>query len=522
MSLGSLFKMCIVCISTVTVASLLAPTPTPVAQNSVSDYTVTTTACPKSKVNKIENNRICLKSGTVYRWAVKKPVVVQPTPTPTPTATQTKTELPTSNKKYFLSPCELDPDTPSEWKQFEKKHINGGGCLSPFRVPKTSELTSLPKIQNNFVTKNILECKLNQNPQKQNTLGFKNNDKFWIDYLKHPSPNTVYQVVPLYSNDIPNSNTKPSEDFKKYFDFLIDWTKQASDNGSNIQIKVPDKYLYFPGNISSYNLIHERKQFDAERFSSDLIKSIDSQINFTNANIVLVLFPPSTNKIVGDQVGIGTIRTDEGFVTISVMPSGGDLAQEKNFSFPTWWIHELMHVGIGFDDNNHSQKDSPQWWGLINWASSYDLLTWHKWIAGYISDSQVICLDKDRESVAYIAPSTVKSTRNKAVVIPIDKQKAIVVESQRAEGINYKLPQISEGALVYLIDMSVTSHADGIRLILPENKKMIQASNMDNKSPGHNSNASLKLGESAVYNGIKITVIESGEFGDVIKVEPTR
>lgn len=519
MKLGRSSKVYLVSISAVAAASIVLPTQMPVAQNNVTDYTITRTACPKSKVGKVEKNRICLKDGSTYRWAIKKTPVTNTTIAPTPTPTNVEVS---TNKKYFSSPCELDPNTPAEWKDFERKHINGGGCLSPFRVPSTSELTSVPKTQNSFIANNISECKLNHNPQKQNTIGFKDTDQFWSENLKHPSPNTVYQVIPLYSNDIPNSNTKPSDDFKKYFDFLVDWTKQASDNGSNIQIRVPDNYLYFPGNISSYNLIHDRKQSDAQRFSSDLIKAVDSQINFSGSHIVLVLFPPSTNKIVGDQVGIGTIRTNEGPVTISVMPSGGNIAQERNFSFPTWWIHELMHVGIGFDDNSHSQPDSPQWWGLINWASAYDLLTWHKWIAGYISDSQVICLDKNRESVAYISPSTVKSTRSKSIIIPIDRQRAIVIESQRAEGINYKLPQVSEGALVYVVNTSLTSHADGIRLVLPENKKMIQASNMDNKSPGQNSNASLKLGETAVYNGIRITVVESGSFGDVIKIEPAR
>lgn len=519
MKLGSVSKMYLISASAVAIASIILPTQNTVTQNNVTEYTITKTACPKSKVGKVENNRVCLKNGSKYRWAVKKTPVTNTTITPTPVPTNAEVS---PNKKYFSSPCELDPHTPAEWKDFEKKHIDGGGCLSPFRVPTTSAITSYPKTSNSLSEKNISECKISHNQQKQNVIGFKDNDRFWFDNLKHPSPNTVYQVVPLYSEDIPNSNTKPADDFKKYFDFLVDWTKQASDNGSSIQVRVPDNYLYFPGKISSYNLIHERKQSDAQRFSSDLIKAVDSQINFSGSNVVLVVFPPSTNRIVGDQIGIGTVRTNEGFVTISVMPSGGNIAQERNFSFPTWWIHELMHVGIGFDDNSHSQPDSPQWWGLINWASSYDLLTWHKWIAGYISDSQVICLDKDRESTAYIAPSTVKSTRSKSIVIPIDRQRAIVIESQRAEGINYKLPQVSEGALVYLVNTSLTSHADGIRLILPENKKMIQAANMDNKSSGHNSNASLKLGETAVYNGIRITVVESGNFGDVIKIEPAR
>lgn len=479
-------------------------------------------ACPKNQLNKIKDGFICKKIDNVYRWTKIEvrtsptPVTQTQSPSPTPTI-ETKT-----NKKYFNSPCDLDLDTPLEWKEFEKKHIGTGGCLSSLRVPSTEPLVDMPKTIVDKSNLNLSSCKIEQSRDKQSTLGFKNWDSYWQTSLKHPSPNTVYQVIPLYSDDIPNSNTNPKQDFKKYFDFITAWTKQASDNGSNVEFRVPDNYIYMPGNISSYNLIHERTEESSKKFTNDLVKAVDSKINFTGSNIAIILFPPTTNKVVGDQVGLNRFLTNEGYMIGSIMPSGGTIANERNFSWPTWWLHELMHVGIGFDDNNHSQKDSPQWWGLINWASTFDLLTWHKWISGFISDSQVICLDKNKSSTVYIAPSTIKTTRDKMVVIPLGNSKAIIIESQRAEGINYKLPQISEGALVYIVDMSLTNHADGIRLVLPKNKTMIVADNMNYKSPGHNSNASLKLGEIAEYNGIKIQVVESGAFGDVIKIEPTR
>jgi hypothetical protein len=85
--------MCIVCVSTVTVASLLAPTQAPVEvkpiQKNIQEYEFTNKSCSKSNLNKVKNNTICLKNGKVYRWAVKKSPVVKPTPTPIPTPTPT-------------------------------------------------------------------------------------------------------------------------------------------------------------------------------------------------------------------------------------------------------------------------------------------------------------------------------------------------------------------------------------------------------------------------------------------------
>jgi len=87
--------MCVVCVSAVTVASLLAPTEIPSVKNNVSGYTITKSACPKSKLNKVQNNKICLKDGTVYRWAIKN-TQVSTTPAPKPTSTPTPTPKPSA------------------------------------------------------------------------------------------------------------------------------------------------------------------------------------------------------------------------------------------------------------------------------------------------------------------------------------------------------------------------------------------------------------------------------------------
>lgn len=41
------------------------------AQDNIKDYTITKKPCPRSKVNQENNNKICIKTGKVYRWAIK-------------------------------------------------------------------------------------------------------------------------------------------------------------------------------------------------------------------------------------------------------------------------------------------------------------------------------------------------------------------------------------------------------------------------------------------------------------------
>jgi hypothetical protein len=57
-----------------------------------------------------------------------------------------------------------------------------------------------------------------------------------------------------------------------------------------------------------------------------------------------------------------------------------------------------------------------------------------------------------------------------------------------------------------------TDHGQGMKIVLPSSRSV-------SKTPFFLADAPLKNGESVIYEKVKITVIESGNFGDVIKVE---
>jgi hypothetical protein len=481
----------------------------------------------------------CVKSGKKIVWnkgvALPKPApVANPTPTPTSTPTPTPTSTPTSTptptvtpKFLFTDPCEFDPKTPSEWIAFDKWfRDSGNNCVGPFRV-ETVELTSeKPLTKNDLSSRTISDCKVPQNYAKGGTLGFPVTSDRLKPFLenRHPSPNTVYQIVPIYTNDAPDQGTNPRTDYKPYFDFLKEWTINASDNGSNLEIRVPDKYLEFPENISSYNLMHDKKVEDADRFKVSLRKYVDSKINFSGVNVVIILLPPGSKGGIIQQTGLNMFETDEGrFLTTTFPPfTFTNFFPGGNFLHPMWWLHELQHVGNGFDDNNMSDDNGLHQWGVISRFAATDLIGWQKWLAGFWADNQIICLNKEQTSTAWIIPSQVKNPERKLIVIPLDSKRAIVVESMRSVGLNFKMPLNSQGALVYLIDTNLTSFHDGIRLILPTNRKTSSITPVSKATDVvifKHIDAPLKLQDFVVFEGLKITVIESGDFGDVVKVE---
>ena len=86
----------------------------------------------------------------------------------------------------------------------------------------------------------------------------------------------------------------------------------------------------------------------------------------------------------------------------------------------------------------------------------------------------------------------------KGLVIPLNSTEAIIVESRRAIGFDTKLASRLDlvGAVVYTLDSKV-----------PYRRTPVKVAQV------------LQPGSSVVVNGYKISVIESGQFGDVIQVE---
>ena len=102
----------------------------------------------------------------------------------------------------------------------------------------------------------------------------------------------------------------------------------------------------------------------------------------------------------------------------------------------------------------------------------------------------------------------------KLLVIPVSTTRVIAVESQRAAGMNFKLTKESQGALVYTVDVLDNKYDGGFEVIKPISRKT-----GPKEGPFIFWDAPLKINEEIRVWDFKISVVESGTFGDVVKVE---
>lgn len=352
------------------------------------------------------------------------------------------------------------------------------------------------------------------------------------DFLarRHPTSDTTFQIIPISGIDAPDRGTTPLQDYKKYFDYVKNWIDYNSDFGSQVEFRVPSRYFYVPLKIREYQLSHSPEnrqiaQTKRRELMTEVIRVVDKEIDFRGVDFSILLVPAGTSIDVIQQTPMGWVMTQEGplnFIS-AVAPDTTPTGVSRpfaNLNHPIWWIHEFYHAGLGLDDHYGDQawnygKHGTGMWTLMSTGQT-ELSTWEKWLAGLLRDSQVRCAKSSQTSTHWLVPTTYKSQKEKLLVIPISSTKAVVAESIRIGGLNYKIPPESEGVLVFVLDMTQTNHGFGMELKMPDGRN--QQSQIS-KKPFFMSNAPFKLNESIVIEGIRLSIIESGTFGDVVKVE---
>ena len=522
--------------------------------------------CSKAAATSTFNGKkyTCVKSGKKLVWnkgvAVAKPIPVNtPTPDPTPAPTQTVSPAPTqtvsptpiatptptptirdwsetrsTDSGYissFTGPCDVDQYLPKVLFDLQKALISVNQCSGIYRLAKYELGKSRPSaiLDSNLADLPIKQCQINEPNSSKNQRGFFGlfdaNRVRYLNGSRVPGPKMVIQIVPIFASDTERPKNSPEVDYSPFADFVADWARYSSDGESSVQVRYPSNYIEFPNKLSSYDIRHENRftHVDHVRFGKDVISATDSRIDFSGANLVIVVVPPGTPYDIFQQGFLKDLKTSEGIVqsaaTMHPYTLTGWQDTKKSIAMIPWsWLHALFHGGIGFDDHYGDGKfDINTEHGMGKWTlmtpQGGDLSAWEKWIMDFITDSQVHCINPSFPTTRWIAPSSVKTKEKKLIVIPISQTKGIVIESIRPAGLYYKIPKLSQGVLAYVLDLdSLGTHGLGLKLILPTNRNPDQP-------PFFLSQAPLREGESVVSNGYRITIVESGTFGDVVKVE---
>ena len=246
-------------------------------------------------------------------------------------------------------------------------------------------------------------------------------------------------------------------------------------------------------------------------FIQEAVNLADATVDFSEADSVLVMVPPQATAV-GYGPAFGANPSDgytaDGKTFENGVTSGADL---PGWGF-LWLNHETGH-SMSLSDLYAYEYDFSNYDDLHRFVGGFSLMgyidgkapelfAFERWQLGWLDDEQIFCQQTGEETVTLSAIEIAGGV--KAVMVPIDNAKGVLVESRRALGYDKNI--LKSGALIYTVDTSIASGAGPI-VVYP----ILENDPYRDQSP-------LAVGESVTVEGVTITVLESIEMSDTVQV----
>jgi M6 family metalloprotease-like protein len=335
------------------------------------------------------------------------------------------------------------------------------------------------------------------------------------------SASTKVAVLAVDFKDL-RATSNPRKDLADALSAMNSYFRSASTKPVSFSFITPSTYFNLPNSVADYGLggdffaggFDQKKQENYWNYVRAAIAVADPSVDFTGVKTIIVAGPPNTTNA---QIGVFVAQaatSDQAFQTAegpvaNVLIRGNDQVRDL-----ANWTHEMGHM-LGLTDirdtrNLGAQKsDGMGFFDLMANPMVPELTVWHRFLLGIVNDNQIRCVTQETASFHWIRPVAEKTSGVKGVVIPLGPFEALVVESRRSLGYDTRLRKSQEGALVYSLDTRIKYRQSPVKIIPPA-RSVDRFSELD---------SAFRKNESVVFRNWKISVVESGIFGEVIKVE---
>ena len=243
----------------------------------------------------------------------------------------------------------------------------------------------------------------------------------------------------------------------------------------------------------------------------------DSEVDFSSTDSIVILSNPDARGLGMAGPAFSAIRGNGITLDGKYISNGTTSAYDLNYWKSIWLNHEITHtmglvdVYAATRENSANSYDGHRYVGEFSYMgfSSFEgnapgLFAFERWNLGWIDDAQIVC--SSAKEISQLITPVQSAGGIKAVIVPLSRTKALVVESRRAIGLDSKIAKT--GALVYIVDSSVQSGYGPVKIYpssVSTDPRYLQAPRA--------------VGESVTVEGITVSVTSASSAGDTVSIK---
>ena len=243
----------------------------------------------------------------------------------------------------------------------------------------------------------------------------------------------------------------------------------------------------------------------------------DAEVDFSTTDNIIILANPDARGLGMAGPAFAAIRGNGLTLDGKYISNGTTSAYDLNYWKSIWLNHEITHamglvdVYAATRENAANSYDGHRYVGEFSYMgfSSFEgnapgLFAFERWNLGWIDDSQIVC--SSAKEISQLITPVQSAGGIKAVIVPLSRTKALVVESRRAIGLDSKIAKT--GALVYIVDSSVQSGYGPVKIYpssVSTDPRYLQAPRA--------------VGESVTVEGITVSVTSASSAGDTVLIK---
>lgn len=372
----------------------------------------------------------------------------------------------------------------------------------------------------------IEECKIEEASQNRAMYGDKNYTQagFPVSPSTANSGVVKWALIPVDFPDLPGEkNFRPRVDDQ--MSLLSEWFSSVSGDRLKVEWVVSDGWVTLPGQSEEYAIDLSVNLADAAngpRLFRDAMNAADPEFDFTGIQTVNFILP-SGQTIIGEgsqgfpwDEAVQEYVSQEGPIASYSIP--GQFFDDPKRTYWSYWAHEFGHA-IALPHIGLSQGMTPPFnpWDLMGGQDgpSRELSGWLRFLAGWLSDDQIFCLDASKVDNLEMTLVPLSNTEEgpKFAVLPISATRALMIESRRETKFSCKAPTPRDGVLVYVYDATLGHNDDFLIAASPSGR---QDQNFNDCAVAPNPDFLLREGDTVMVEGLTVEVLEHGDFDRIL------